>query len=191
MHTENVVFTGNMFQVVQWEGMPGKTFERVERAPGTRLVIETEQGGVSGLWMTREIRRETGNIDLRLPGGKVFDSLTKYNAFQQSGKDMVPEAEVSARREAVEEAGVTGGEYTLLAHSRAGASVEWDLYYFLVQGGVIGNQELTEEEIGKITACFVSYKDLQTALKTGAIQEDRSAAVLYRYLDNLNLTGKL
>jgi hypothetical protein len=70
-----VVYRGKMFEIVNWEGKPGVTFEAAVRAPGVRLIIETEKDGLKALLMTKEVRREATGVDFRLPGGKVFDSL--------------------------------------------------------------------------------------------------------------------
>lgn len=79
---KTIIFSGNMFKIVQWEGRPWVIFEAAVRAPGVRLLIVGEQSGVSGLWMTRELRRESSGWDLRLPGGKVFDSLAEFRAAE-------------------------------------------------------------------------------------------------------------
>src|SRR6185312_11200909 len=82
---DEVVFQGILGEVVHSKQPNGKVFERYRRAPGTRLIIVTAGGE---LVMTRERRKETGNVDLRLPGGKVCDSLEDYHMLLESGRDL-------------------------------------------------------------------------------------------------------
>src|SRR5262245_27575618 len=100
-----VVYKGKIFEVVQWEGKPGVTFEAAVRSPGTRLLIECEKENQKGLLMTREMRREMGGYDYRLLGGKVFDTLEEYEMFRTEDADMLPRAQAAARKEGKEEAG--------------------------------------------------------------------------------------
>ncbi|MBI5466096.1 MAG: hypothetical protein HY974_02290 [Candidatus Kerfeldbacteria bacterium] len=83
-----IVYQGKMFEVIRWEGKPGVMFEAAVRAPGVRLIIETEKDGQKGLLMTKELRREAEGFDYRLPGGKVFDNLKEYNQFRSQDGDI-------------------------------------------------------------------------------------------------------
>ncbi len=145
-----IVYKGKMFEVVRWEGKPGKMFEAAVRSPGVRLIIECEKEGYKALCMTQELRREAGGWDYRLPGGKVFDSLDEFNKFRDEGIDVSQKAEEAALNEGRQEAGISGGEIKALEISKAGASVEWDLHYFLITNATIGEQELEEDEQGDI-----------------------------------------
>lgn len=177
-----ITYRGKMFEVVTWEGKPGVKFEAVVRAPGVRLLIETEKEGKKALLMTREIRREAGGIDYRLPGGKVFDTLDELDSHRNSKDDILPIVENTARKEGKEEAGISGGEYTPLGVSRAGASVEWDLYYFKVTNAEIGEQELEEQEQGDIETVILSAKEVFENLSKREIKEGRSADILWQWL---------
>jgi 8-oxo-dGTP pyrophosphatase MutT (NUDIX family) len=175
-------YRGKMFEVLTWEGKPGVQFEAAVRAPGVRIVIETEKDGHKALLMTKEIRREAGGFDFRLPGGKVFDSLDELDQHRESGQDIAPLAEAAARKEGKEEAGVTGGEYASIGVSKAGASVEWDLHYFVVTNAEIGEQELSADEEGDIEPVILSAKEIFDKLVGREIQEGRSADVLWMWL---------
>jgi NUDIX domain len=157
------------------------TFEAAVRAPGVRLLIIGERGGVSGLWMTRELRRESTGWDLRLPGGKVFDSLAEFRAVEPTR--IAEYALASAEREGREEAGLHSGIFHALEVSHAGASVDWDLYYFAVRDPVMAAQELEDSEMGNISVEFVSREEIRKALLAGQVQEGRSAAVLWRWME--------
>ncbi len=179
-----VVYRGKMFEIVTWEGKPGVRFEAAVRAPGVRLLIETEKDGIKALLMTRELRREAGGHDFRLPGGKVFDSLGDLDRHRETGEDIIPIAIAAAKREGKEEAGVLSGEYTLLEISKAGASVEWDLYYFKVKNAEIGEQELEDHEKGDITVVILSAEEIFQKLSIREIKEGRSADVLWSWLQS-------
>ncbi len=178
-----VVYRGKMFEIVNWEGKPGVVFEAAVRAPGVRLLIETEKDNMKALLMTREFRREAGGWDFRLPGGKVFDSLEELDKYRESGADIGPLAEIAAKKEGKEEAGVSGGDYYSLGVSKAGASVEWDLHYFKVINSEIGEQELEEHEKGDIETIILSAKEVFEKLKKREIQEGRSADILWSWLE--------
>ena len=177
-----VVYKGKMFEVVTWEGKPGVMFEAAVRAPGTRLLIETIKNGHKALLMTKEIRREAGGVDFRLPGGKVFNSLDDLNKFKERGGDIMPSAQKAAKVEGREEAGVQGGDYSFIEMSKAGASVEWDLYYFLVKDAVLGEQELEEHEMGDIETVILLPEEIFEKLKNREIKEGRSADMLWWWL---------
>ncbi len=182
----DIAYRGKMFEVVTWEGKPGVTFEAAVRAPGVRLIIEVDKENKKALLMTREIRREVGGHDYRLPGGKVFDTLAELDAHRQSGLDIGPFIQATLEREGREEAGISGGHYELLEVSHAGSSVEWDLYYFLVTGAAMGEQQLTEEEKGDIEKVVLSAEEIFEKLKNREIKEGRSADILWSWLENNN-----
>lgn len=177
-----IAYRGKMFEVVTWEGKPGIKFEAAVRSPGVRMLIETEQDDIRGILMTKELRREAGGWDFRLPGGKVFDTLVELDVFREEGKDVSEKALIAAKRENEEEAGVTDGLYELVEISKAGASVEWDLYYYLVTNARIEEAKLTEDEKGDIETVFVSPKELFEKLLKREIKEGRSADILWWWL---------
>lgn len=179
-----VVYRGKMFEVVRWEGKPGIQFEAALRAPGVRLLIETKKDGMKALLMTKEIRRETGGADFRLPGGKVFDSLDELDAFRNSDNDIIPLVFEAARKESKEEAGINSGNYEIIEVSKAGASVEWDLYYIKVTDPEIGEQELEEYEEGDIETIILSPKEIFDKLSKREIKEGRSADILWLWLEH-------
>lgn len=177
-----VVYRGRMFEIVEWEGKPGVRFEAAVRAPGVRLLIETEKDGKKALLMTREVRREAGGFDYRLPGGKVFDSLDELDAYREGGSDIAPLAHAAAEKEGKQEAGIVGGEYSQAEVSKAGASVEWDLHYFTVKNAAVGKQELEESEKGDIETVVLSGEEIFEKLTKGEIKEGRSAEKLWLWL---------
>lgn len=184
-----IVYRGKMFEVVTWEGKPGVKFEAAVRAPGVRLIIETEKNGKKALLMTRELRREADGHDFRLPGGKVFDSLDELDACRESGQNIASIAQKAAEKEGKEEAGILGGDYSLLEVSKAGASVEWDLYYYKISNAKIGEQHLEEEEQGDIETVILTTEEIFQKLSNNEIKEGRSAAMLWLWLQQNGFLG--
>ena len=180
-----IAYRGKMFEIINWEGKPGVMFEAAVRAPGVRLLIETEKDGMKALLMTKEVRREAVGVDYRLPGGKVFDSLSELDAHRDSGQDIAPVALKAAQKEGKEEAGIDGGDFTSLGVAKAGASVEWDLHYFTVRNAVIGEQDLEDGE--QIQTVVLSAQEIFEKLSNGEVQEGRSAEKLWVWLAKNNL----
>ena len=187
LKNEKVEYTGKMFQIVTWEGLPGKTFEKAVRAPGARILAEVIENGVKKIVLTKEVRREADGIDYRLPGGKVFDSLDEYSAFVSSGADIKAQALSKAKAEAKEEAGIVADSWEYLGVSTAGASVDWDLHYFLASDVTLGSQELKDGEVGDIAGVsLVTPKELVELLMSRSIQEWRTADYLWNWLAKNN-----
>ncbi len=176
---EKITHRGAIIEVVQQEVEVGgkvKTFEFARRSPGTRLIIE--KGGQ--ILLTKEFRRELGSYDYRLPGGKVYDTLDEYNDALQNGVDIEGEAEKAAMREAREEVGVQAQGLTLVHKSVLGATVVWDLYYFVVTDFTQTQQELEDGE--DITFAFYDREEVRRMCLGGEVSEERSALVLLRHL---------
>ena len=128
---ENIVYKGKIIEVVEkTREIKGKEkiVEFARRSPGVRLIIPTE----GGILMTKEFRYELGDYDYRLPGGKVFDTLTEYTTFLESGADIAVAAQNAAIKEAKEEAGIDVKDISYTHTSVCGATVVWDLFYFVV-----------------------------------------------------------
>ena len=184
----DIKYKGKMFEVVTFSPKEGVVFETAVRAPGVRLLIEELQDGVEGILMTRELRhgRDGSTWDYRLPGGKVFDSLEEFNNAKENNLDIALCASNQAKVEARQEVGVIDGDFTQIAVAKAGGSVEWDLYYFLVQNAEISEQELEEHEKGEIEVVFLSVQEIFNKLKNKEINEGRSADVIWRWLAEKN-----
>jgi 8-oxo-dGTP pyrophosphatase MutT (NUDIX family) len=170
-----IAFSGKIGEVVHTKQSDGRIFERYRRPPGTRLIIISHDKKVL---VTKERRGETGGIDLRLPGGKVCDSLIEYHALLKSGKDMVAAAIEAAIKEAREETGLIIKNPQIIAKANAGATVEWDLYYFQVNEYEEdpGGQALEAGEDIEVT--WLTADELKHAIQHGQMQEWRSVGVL-------------
>ncbi|MEK7083964.1 MAG: NUDIX domain-containing protein, partial [Patescibacteria group bacterium] len=155
----------------------GITHEIVRRSPGVRLII------VDGdrILMTKEFRKEHGVVDYRLPGGKVFDTLAEY---MQKGRieNIMAYTEEAAKNECRQETGLLATSLRHFATSKSGATVEWDLYYFIVDQ-FEQNPNGQELEHGEdITVEWKTRDEVKTLCLDGSIKEDRTVGVLLKYL---------
>lgn len=179
---EEIVFQGRIVEVVKQPMKVGDkaiAFEYARRTPGVRLVILDE--ATQKILLTKEFRYEIEDIDYRLPGGKVFDSLEEYNAFLESDKDIAAPAAARAIIEAKEETGIITKSPKHFYTSVNGSTMVWDLIYFEITDWAQAEQELEDGE--EIATEWVSFSEgKQYALQH--MSEDRSAAVLLRWLDS-------
>jgi len=160
-----------------------KTFEFAERAPGVRILVTDGER----ILLTKEWRSETQNWDHRLPGGKVFDTLEEYLVEKEKGDEHLQAwALAAARKELSEETSLQmpADSFKHIGRSVAGATVVWDLHYYLVEmakqegtlpGITTGEGEQTHPE-------WFTHEQVKALCIAGHIQEDRTVAVLLRYL---------
>jgi len=177
---ENVTYRGKMIEVVEQPMKIGEkeiAFEVARRAPGTRLIISLPDNKIL---LTREYRTYLNGYDYRLPGGKVLDSLKDYDEFRASGRDIKDKAQEAAIKEAREEVGLVVSAMELFALSKCGASMEWDLYYYVVRAYTEAEQQLEHGE--DITLAPTDIEEVKAMCLDGRIQEERSALMLLRYL---------
>ena len=185
---EKIVYQGKIVELIQFPvSSNGKEniFEKARRSPGVRLIIETPDGQFI---LSREKRHELNlEEDLRLPGGKVFDSLEEYNIFlsnQKEDKEILIKAKEAAIKEAIEEAGIKPTEIEFLAISKCGATMEWDLYYFVVKKYEEVERNLKDTELMEIMGTIeLNAEQLRKAALSSRMQEDRSVAVILKYLN--------
>lgn len=180
MEQKKIIFTGNIIAVeqeVKQFGSKTVTFEKALRAPGVRLIVPLD----NKLLLTREFRHELNRHDYRLAGGKVMNSVEDYLLLRGNNEVLKQKAELAAISEAREELGIEVNELELQYISRAGATIEWDLYYFLVkQFEDLGEQNLeTGEEIERI---WLQKDEVKQMCLDSRIDEERSAIALLRYL---------
>ena len=178
---KKVVFQGKTFEIVQQKFRAGKHIiisERARRAPGVRLIIIKDKK----LLLTREYRPELSKFDYRLPGGKVFDSLREYKKAQGLKVNMLQAARRAGKQECLEETGLIARKLTLFQTTKAGLTVEWNLYYFIVEDFAKhkDGQHLHKGEI--IYPEWKIFEEARRMCLEGKIQEDRSVGVLLKFL---------
>lgn len=180
---ETVVYRGRLFELIQQEMSDGsvtRTFEIARRGPGTRIIFFD---GISIL-IAREYRYESENFDMRLPGGKVFDTLSEYEQARSTGLNMVEFAKRAIAKEAAEEVGLKPTLLECTHKSICGATIVWDLYFFLCTAWEsMLNQQL---EVGEsITFGWYPLHEVRAMCLSGQISEDRSAIAILRTLDRI------
>jgi 8-oxo-dGTP pyrophosphatase MutT (NUDIX family) len=187
MRTETIKYKGKIFQVVDKEVQlsDGKTinFEIARRAPGVRMIFTRERRvGDTEILLTREYRYELSGYDYRLPGGKVFDKLQDYLSALENNEDMETHALAAVKRESKEECGLVPHSSRLIKHSKNGATVEWDLYYYYIDSfeELQSGQQLESGE--DITVEWHSTESVTALAKSGKINEDRSLGVLLTFI---------
>lgn len=181
---EKIVYQWKIIEVVEqrmkiWTAE--KTFEFARRSPGTRLIIVNEKGE---MLITKEWRSELENFDYRLPGGKVFDTLGEYNHALANNHELLAKAKQWAILEAREECGIQVLNLELFTISKCGATMVWDLYYFLVKEfKMLENQKLWHWE--HIEVNRMDLDQVKKLCLSNQFSEERSAAVIMKYLNNL------
>lgn len=180
---ERIVYRGKILEVVQQPikiGDKDMIFESARRSPGIRLIIKRG----NQMLLTKEFRSELNDWDFRLPGGKVFNTLEQYNAFLATGKDIQHPAQEAAIREAQEEAAIIPISIEFFAESKSGATITWDLLYFIVTDF----EELSEQtlELGEsITFDWYDIDEVKRMCLDGRIREDRTVAKLLQFINRL------
>ena len=177
MNDEKILYEGKIFEVLQYPmkvGTKEVMFEKVRRSPGTRLLIVKK----NKILLTKEYRHELKKNDYRLPGGKVFDTLKEYH--QAKDRDITQEALRAAKKECLEETGLSPTKIILFDILRAGATIEWDLFYFLVTEFEVKEQKLEEGE--QIQVEWKTFSEAKHMCLNKEISEDRTIGVLLRFL---------
>lgn len=172
---DEIVFEGILGEVVHTAQSDGRVFERYRRAPGVRLIVVNPDGK---LIMTRERRQETGNVDLRLPGGKVCDSMAEYHELLTSSADLTDAASRAAIKEGREELGLELRNLQLVTKAAAGSTVEWDLYYFMTHDYVLAEKGQQLEAGEEIETVELTPDEVRQAIADGQMQEWRSVGIL-------------
>lgn len=177
---EKITYQGKIVEVVEKEVIIGektKIFELARRSPGVRLIIIENDT----VFLSKEFRHEVQGYDFRLPGGKVFDTLIEFNEALSSNADILESAKAAALKEAREEMGIIANDIELFHKSVCGATVEWDLYYFVIKNFTQEKQNLEDGE--DIELFPVSIDEAKQMCLDGRIDEERSALTLLRFLN--------
>jgi ADP-ribose pyrophosphatase len=182
---EKITYKGKIIEVVQTEisfGDKIKTFEMARRAPGTRLIVTTPEGN---FMMTKEFRQELnggeGGYDVRLAGGKVYDSLEEYSQALSDNVDIEKAAHAGGIKEAEEELGISPKDIKTLSVSHCGATIQWDLFYLQVDS--YDKKDSQDLELGEdINIIELSPEEVWEKCINGEINEDRTVSVLMKML---------
>lgn len=170
---EEQVFSGRLGEVVHLHQPDGRVFELFRRPPGVRMIFL--KGG--SVLMTEEYRSEIAGFDLRLPGGKVFDDLASYAAERAAGS-FEESALRAVERESHEEVGLHVSQAELVAVAKAGATVDWDLYYYVVRDFTAAPDGPQPEDGEEIRTTWLTAPEILEAIRAGRMSEWRSVGVL-------------
>ena len=107
--------------------------------------------------------------------------MEEYNKALELNVDISESAKKAAIKEAREEVGIEVKDISFFHKSICGATVVWDLFYFIVNDFNQLSQELEEGE--DITIEEIEKSKVKEMCLNGTISEERSALVLLRYLD--------
>lgn len=178
---ENVVYSSRIFEVTtQLYQVEGKEilFEFAKRAPGVRLLITDGER----ILLTKEYRSEIEDTDYRLPGGKMFKSFADYKLLKDDQERLMEAARAAVKEECEEETGLTPLSIERIHVTDPGATVTWDLHYFLIETfeSHPDGQQLKEAEV--IEPEWKTCVEVKEMCLDGSIREDRTVAVLLRYL---------
>ena len=176
-HNEKIIYQWRIFQLIQKE-VKGKIFEIARRSPGVRLLI-TEWDKIL---LTKEYRHEHESYDYRLPGGKVFDTIDEFNEKLANNENILQHAEIAAKKECKEETGLIPQKLQHFHTSKAGATVERDLYYFIVKEFTTSEKGQELEKGEDITVERKTKEEVKELCLSWAIKEERSVGVLLRFL---------
>jgi ADP-ribose pyrophosphatase len=150
------------------------SIEVARRPPGVRLIVSRD----SKYLLLKEFRSELARWDYRLAGGKVFESQADHLAFKSSGKDIEEKLTNAAFLEGKEELGISIEVATLLRKSSAGATIDWDLYFFRVDSFVALESGPQPESTELLTVEWHDPSSILRLIEDGNFSEDRSIGVL-------------
>ena len=172
---ETIAYSGRIGEVIESEQPNGRIFERYRRPPGARLIIVSPDNQIL---VTKEYRHESGRVDLRLPGGKVRDTIQSYHELLLSDEDMLDAALEAAKKEALEETGMIVDNLELATIANAGSTVEWDLYYFVTSNYEVHGDGQQLEHGEDIEVTWASIEEIKVAVQEQRMDEWRSVGVL-------------
>jgi 8-oxo-dGTP pyrophosphatase MutT (NUDIX family) len=176
-NSETIVYQGKFIEVIQ-KNIGGKIFEIARRSPWVRLLILQDDK----ILLTKERRQEHNAYDYRLPGGKVFDSLAEYNEKLANHENLFTYVQQAAKNECKQETWLIPISLTHFVTNKAWATVERDLYYFIVDQFTPNEQGQELEEDEDITIERKTKEEVKQLCLTGEIKEDRTVGVLFRFL---------
>ncbi len=179
---EEQVYHGKIIEVIRQPMNIGDKviyFEKARRAPGTRTIIVRG----NSVLLTREYRSEIDAYDYRLPGGKVYDTLAEFQNASIDKGAILKAAMSGAIKECLEETGLVVKDLELLKVSHAGATIEWDLYYFLAKNATEHHTGQSLEDGEFIEPKWFTFVEAKKLCMEGNIREDRTLGVLMVFLE--------
>lgn len=190
--SDSVLYNGKLFQVVNRKSKNtvqidnqdfeiDLDYELIKRPPGLRAIIVKDHS----VLLNREFRYEKNDWDYRLPGGKVFDSLEEYK-HSLKNNTLTLNIQKKLLEELSEEADILPENYLFFYKSICGFTVEWDLYYYVVDRfkelSSSRNNCIRKNEFEFIEHCWIDYNEAFNFCIQNKISEERSSNALIRFL---------
>lgn len=187
--SDNVLYEGDLFEVVhrtknavfkvgEKEVFKTINYELVQRSPGIRAIIVKEDK----ILLAYEYRYELNAWDYRLPGGKVYDSIERFHYSNKNGEfetDLIKKL----KEEVLEEVDIEIKNFHLLNVSHSGLTVNWDLYYYLVDDFItIANDCIQKTEYEYIEPKWFDFSTAMELCLNGSVSEARSAFEIIRFI---------
>ncbi len=156
------VHKGIIYDVYQWEQKlfdgKTKTYEGLKRKPGVQIFAVVD----NGVMLLEEEQPGHGRF-LSVPGGNTSDN-----------EDVL----VCAKRELLEETGLTSDDWALWKKVGVGLSMEFDTYYFIARNcKKTGNQSLDEGQEKILSTQILPVKDFLKALENGNVRNESLQAM--------------
>ena len=180
-NNEETLFEGRTFEIIIKCFISGQKSSKVEiarRAPGVRLLIIKD----NKMLIIREFRFELNAYDYRLPGGKVFDSLKEYKEALMKNPDILKHATDAAKKECIEETGLIVKKIKHYITSHAGLTVQWDLFYFIIDDFELNEKGQQLEHDEEIYVEWKTFGEVKELCLGNQVKEYRSVGVILTYL---------
>ena len=170
-------YKGQIIEVLSKRTTNGKPREVARRAPGVRAIAVTKD---NKFIITREYREYLKKqLDYRLPGGKVVDTLSEYHGLL-ARNHLANHIRYAVNKELTEETGITAKSVTKFAVSNSGGTIDWDLHYFEMKDLSFGEARPEDDE--KIEVLQLTVKETIDIVVLKQMSEDRSRMILMDYL---------
>jgi 8-oxo-dGTP pyrophosphatase MutT (NUDIX family) len=177
LHDFVSIYKGIIIEVLIKGASNEKSKEVARCSPGVRAITITDD---NKFIITRKRREYLGKeIDYRLPGGNVVDTLLEYHKMIES-KHLMSYIRFAVSKELTEETGIKAKSVTPYAVSNSGRIIDWDIHYFemkdlLFSKACPGDDDETE-------VLQLSVRDTIDIVLLKQMSEDRSRIILLDYL---------
>lgn len=179
------IFKGKLIEIVNRDfelfknGKIDKfTIEIARRPPGVRLIIINK----GKILLTKEFRSELEDWDYRIAGGKIYESLDDFLKFSDNQEEIMKKSLEAVKNEGLEEAGIIVKNQELIYISKSGATMEWDLYYYVINDFDIATEGNKTEFAEIIYPEWFSLEEAKSMCLDGRIKEDRTVGILLKYI---------
>ena len=177
MLNTKILFKWRIIEIVE-KDVNWRKFEIARRSPWVRLIITDWERFL----VSKEFRHEHNGYDYRLPGGKVFDTLEEFNKKIEDNENINEYAKNAAINECLQETWLVVKSIEPISVSKAWATIERDLHYFLVKDFEKSSKWQELEDGEDISVERKSKDELIELCLNWSINEDISVWIILKYL---------